>query len=895
MDRMPGGRRPVGTVTFLFTDIEGSTRIWESHPQVMQSSLGRHDAIVRNAIEARGGFVFKTIGDSFCAAFDAAQDAAEAAISAQRELQSETWARETPMKVRMAIHTGSVESRENDYFGPAVNRVARMLAAAHGSQTLVSLGTYELIRDFLPEDVTPRDLGEHRLKDLGRPETIYQLDHPDLPFQFPPLRTLDHPDLKHNLPQQVTSFVGRVNELREIKGLFSKARLLTMTGSGGSGKTRLAIQVAADMLDECADGVWLVELASLADPALVPNTIASALSLKEEPGKPMAQTLIDHLKHKVLLLVLDNCEHLLAACATFSDGLLRQCPRLRILATSRESLGITAETTFRVPSLTLPDPRKPQTAESLSHYEAVRLFIDRALQTQVSFEVTNENAPALASICHRLDGIPLAIELAAARVRSLSVEEINNRLDQRFRLLTGGSRTALPRQQTLRSLIDWSYDLLTDNEKALLRRLAVFAGGWTLEGAEAVCSGDPIEDWEVLELLTSLGDKSLAVAEQQQGSTRYRLLETVREYARDRIEEAEEADHWQDRHLEYFVALAEQAEPHLRGAQQVRWLDRLESEHDNFRAALSWSIASPESAAQGLRLAATIWRFWGVRGHLTEGRDWLARTLAASQSQQDQIRAKGLSGAGVLAWQQGGHAEALRLHQESLAIARALDDREAVATSLNNLGLVECSRANYDEARRLHEESLNLKREIGDRIGIAISFNNLANVAHALGNLAEAGGLLEESRAIFGELGDKRGVAHTLNNLGDVATELGQHERAYDLLMESIGLFRDLGDRRGQALTLNTLGATCRELGRLDEARAHLNESLSILRDLGDRSGAASALSKLARVAVIQAHHGEARGYLDECLAIRRELGDESGAASAEEELRGLGAASLAP
>jgi len=862
--------------------------MWESHAQLMQGALGRHDSIVRRVIEAHNGYIFKTIGDSFCAAFNAPQDAAQAAMHAQRELQAEHWDKETPIKVRMAIHTGAVESRENDYFGPAVNRVARMLSAAHGGQTLVSLGTFELIRDFLPTDVTQRDLGEHRLRDLGRPETIYQLDHPDLPFQFPPLNSLDHPDLKHNLPQQVTSFVGRLQELREIKGLFGRARLLTLTGAGGGGKTRLAIQAAADMLDVCPDGVWLVELASLADPAFVPHTISATLGLKEEPGKAMGQTLTDHLKNKVLLLVLDNCEHLLNACAAFCDDLLRHCPRVRILVTSRESLGITAETTFRVPSLTLPDPRKPQTPEGLSQFEAVRLFIDRALQTQVSFAVTNENAPALASICHQLDGIPLAIELAAARVRSLSVEEINDRLDQRFRLLTGGSRTALPRQQTLRSLIDWSYDLLTDTEKALLRRLAVFAGGWTLESAEAVCSGDPIEEWEVLELLDSLTDKNLTVADQHHASTRYRLLETVRQYARDRLEESGEDSQWRRSHLHHFLQLAEEAEPHLRGAEQQRWLDRLEVEHDNVRAALSWSFSAADSAQEGLRLAAAIWRFWCVRGYLTEGRDRLAHALASASLAETPVRAKSLSGAGVLAWQQGSLAEALRLQQESLAISRACEDRVGMAASLNNLGLVEHSRGNYEVARQLHEESLEIKLGLGDRGGIAMSYNNLANVAHALGNLDQAGKLLQESRAIFGELGDKRGVAHTLNNLGDIASEQGEHAIARTLLLESIGLFRDLGDRRGLALTLNTLGATARELGINDEARQHLGESLGILRDLGDRAGIASALSKLARVAVAEQKLSEAHVLLEECVAIRRDLEDEVGMASAEEELRSL-------
>ena len=458
----------------------------------------------------------------------------------------------------MALHTGLAQERDSDYFGPVLNRVARLLSSGHGAQTLLSVVTQELARDTLPAGVSLLDLGAHRLKDLDRPEHVYQLGHPQLSAAFPPLKTLEN--VPNNLPQQVTSFVGREKELTEVRERLAKTRLLTLTGAGGSGKSRLSLQAAADLLDTYPDGVWLVELAPLADPNLVASTVASVLSVKEEAGKPINTTLMESLKTKKLLL-LDNCEHVLDASAKLADAVIRNCPDVKILATSREGLGIAGESTYRVPSLSLPDPKQAQTAESLSHFEAVQLFIERALQTQPTFAVTNANAPALASIRFRLDGIPLAIELAAARARSLSVEDINTKLDQRSRLLTGGSRTALPRQQTLRSLIDWSYDLLSPAEKALLCRLSVFAGGWMLESAEAVCAGDDVEDWEILDFLTSLCDKSLAVAEPSGTTTRCRLLETVRQFARDRLLESGDGEAFRDKHLTFFLALAEGTEP----------------------------------------------------------------------------------------------------------------------------------------------------------------------------------------------------------------------------------------------------------------------------------------------------------------------------------------------
>lgn len=481
---------PTGTVTFLFTDIEGSTTHWDRYEDAMRPALRRHDAILREALATHNGFNFKNIGDAFCAVFATAPDALQAALQAQRILTAEPWQGVGPngIRVRMALHTGAAEMRDNDYFGPPLNRVARLLSIGHGGQVLLSQPVFELVRDHLPVGAELRDMELHRLKDLGRPEHVYQLLTSDLPSDFPALKSLEY--WPNNLPQQTTSFIGREKEVGEIKSLLGKTRLLTLTGAGGAGKTRLGLQVAADLLESEENGVFLAEFAPLSDPTLVGQTVAQALDVREEANRPITQTLTDFLKPKKLLLLFDNCEHVLNDAARLADALLRACPGVRILASSREGLNILGEMTYRVPSLSLPDPKKPQTVESLTQYEAVRLFIERAQAAQPSFAVTNQNAPAVAQLCHRLDGIPFAIELAAARVRALSVEQISARLDDRFRLLTGGSRTALPRQQTLRAMIDWSYDLLSDDEKTLLRRLSVFAGGWTLEAAEAVCADE---------------------------------------------------------------------------------------------------------------------------------------------------------------------------------------------------------------------------------------------------------------------------------------------------------------------------------------------------------------------------------------------------------------------
>ena len=803
---------PIGAVTFLFTDIEGSTALWEQDGARMSQALAAHDALARSVVESRHGRVVKMTGDGMHAAFDNALDALAATVNLQQALADPAATNGVPLRVRCGLHAGVVERRDNDYFGSPVNRAARIMSAAHGGQVLLSQAVVEGVREILPEAVSLRDLGKVRLKDLTTPENVYQVVHPDLRQEFPALRSLEA--TPNNLPQQTTSFIGREQVLAELQRLLAKTRLLTLTGSGGCGKTRLCLQVSADALEQFPDGAWFVELAPLADPGLVLQAVATVLGLKEEPGKPIRQTLTDYLKDKRLLMLLDNCEHLLDGCAQLVDTLVRQCQHLTILVSSREALGIGGEQAYRVPSLSLPDPKQAHTPTSVAPFEAVQLFTDRALLVRPDFQVNDQNAATLASICYRLDGIPLAIELAAARVRSLSVEEINGKLDQRFRLLTGGSRTALPRQQTLRSLIDWSYDLLHEPEKQLLQRLSVFAGGWTLAAAEQVCAGDGADDRNMLDLLTSLCDRSLVVVEQHDGRYRYRLLETVRQYAREKLAESGGSDAVRQRHRDYFVTLAEEAAPKLIGAEKAAWLQRLEEEHENLRASLERSLAEAGSVA-GLRLCGALWRFWLTRGYLSEGREWCVQVLGkAGGAERTPEHAQALHAAGVLAFHQADYPDAHAKNEESLAIRRQLGDRKGMAVSLNNLGNVAAVQGEFASARALYEECLVIWRELGDRWGMAASLNNLGNVDLDQGNFASAKALYEESVAISRELGELGGISNVLTNLGAVACEQGDYPAGRKLFEEGLVIRRELGDRLGIATSLDGFAVVIAALGK---------------------------------------------------------------------------------
>jgi predicted ATPase/DNA-binding winged helix-turn-helix (wHTH) protein len=678
---------------------------------------------------------------------------------------------------------------------------------------------------------------------------------------------------RSNLPEPLSSFVGRERERAELQELLACNRLVTLTGAGGVGKTRLAMRVADAVTDRYEDGAWLVELDALSDPDLLAQTVTVVLGLMEQPGQGLAQTLVDHLRDKRLLLLLDNAEHLLMACARLADDVLRKCPRTTLLVTSRERLGVPGELTYRVPSLSTPKPGCDATAHSVMDSESVRLFGDRVRLHLPQFAVTDQDAPTLARICRRLDGIALAIEMAAARLRSMSIAELDRRLGQRFMLLTFGASTVPHRQQTLRAAIDWSYDLLSDAEKALLHRLSVFAGGWTLESAERVCAGGGIQAGEVLDLLASLVDKSLVLAEERAAATRYRLLETVHRYAAERLGESDQAAPSYARHFAHFFELAEQAEPELTGKEQKAWLDRLAAEHDNVRLALTRSTMDGADVAAGLRLASAFARFWLVRGYLAEGRAWVARLLDASAEAPPAARAKAFNWAGVFAWKQGDYAAAQASYEKSLAIRRELGDRRGTGAVLSNLGLLAYEQGNYRAARVLHEESLAIDRELGDRWGIAHAIRSLGGLCSQQGDHPTARALFEESLAICRELGDRSGVARALYGLGVAARHQENTAVAHALYQESLAIYRELGDREGVANALRGLGEIAVAQGDGASARALYEESLLACRQLRDRVGIAAAVEGLADVAIAAGEPGRAACMLGAMERLREEIG----------------------
>jgi predicted ATPase/class 3 adenylate cyclase len=792
---------PTGTVTFLFTDIEGSTRLWEQDSSAMQLALARHDEILSSAIEERGGYVFKTVGDAFCCAFRTAPDALEAALEIQRRLLSSEWEKTRPLRVRMALHTGAAEERDGDYFRPPLNRVARLLSAAHGGQVLLSLPAQELVRDQLPEETTLRDLGEYRLKDLFRPERLFQLLAAGLPCEFPPLRTLDA--YRNNLPLQPTPLIGREKEVSEVCDILrqEETRLLTLTGPGGTGKTRLALQAAADLLDEFPDGTFFAPLATLSEAELLLPATAETLGVSETGEQPLDESLKDYLSERRLLLLLDNFEQVLEAAPDVTE-LLAGAPGLKVLATSRAPLGLYGEKEYAVPPLSVPDVRHLPSLKSLSQYEAVRLFIERAKAGKVDFEVTDESAPAVAEICVRLDGLPLAIELAAARIKMLPPQAMLQRLTSRLKLLTGGARDLPERQRTLRATIEWSHALLDESERLLFARLAVFSGGRTLEAIETICDAEGDLPVDAFDGVSSLLDKSLLRHEEgPSGDPRFVMLETVHEFAREKLRKSPEAEEIRRVHAEYFLTLAEEAYPELKGANQLEWLERLEAEHDNMRVALTWTLERKEVEV-ALRLGGALWWFWSVRGHNSEGRRWLEEALAMDGPVSPEGRAMALAGVGYLALEQGELDRVQEACEEGLQLLanEGRERSEAKLWLLVSLGFMAWEREELGRATQLLEEGLALSQQMSDLWLIATSLSFLALVPHALGDYKRATELYEKSMDLFRELGDKQSLAFCLNNLAMMVYSQGDLGRAAQLTQEAVALFRELGTRVGVSI-----------------------------------------------------------------------------------------------
>jgi predicted ATPase/class 3 adenylate cyclase len=822
-----------GTVTFLFTDIEGSTRLWEEEPARMRPALACHDAVSRAAVESHHGLVVKSTGDGVHAAFENALDALAAAVDLQRAIADPAATNALPLLVRCGLHAGEVERRDNDFFGSPVNRAARIMNAAHGGQVLLSQAVADRVRDFLPATVSLRDLGKVRLKDLSTPERVYQVVHPQLRQEFPALRSLE--TTPNNLPQQATSFIGREHAAAELQRLLAKSRLLTLTGSGGCGKTRLCLQIAADSLERFADGVWMVELAPLSDPDRVPLTVAMVLGLKQESGT-IIQTLTGYLRDKRLLLLLDNCEHLLEACARLADALVRQCPQLTILASSREALGIGGEQTYRVPSLSLPDPEQAHTPVCVTRFEAVQLFTDRARLARPDFEVTRQNAPELASICSRLDGIPLAIELAAARVRSLSVQEINRKLDERFRLLTGGSRTALPRQQTLRAALEWSHNLLNDAEKAVFRRLGVFAGGFTMETAQAVAGDDQLDEWAVLDHLSALVDKSLVVADAGD-APRYRLLESARAYALEQLAAASESASVQKRHAHAMRDFMERVDSaNLDGELRTdQYAALVLPELDNLRAAHAWASSETGDLRVAIALAA---HSGALIDYAVECADWLlplqrqvedgAIGTAVAARYWRALAAGNMAGRVPLSLQTAAADRARSMYQELGQPRRVFSSLMRLAYYLGVQRQDEAVRAAVDEARSLIRPDWPAEFHI-------LLLRRDGSLAREAGRFTEAVALFHDAVSASKSTGDWRLEVIARTNVVDLLWEMGLIEEA---AREASALAHDLRARPAaygdmDLVFANWMGILS-ESGRIVEAAAVAREALPLMRRTQD-------------------------------------------------------------
>ena len=886
-----------GVTTLLFTDIEGSTRLWEQEAANMSPALAQHDALSRMAVERNRGIVVKMTGDGMYAAFDDTLDAVNAALMLQESLNDPATTNGITFRVRYGLHVGVVERRNDDLFGSPVNRAARVMKAAHGGQILLSQAVVDHVTARLPAQASLLDLGGVRLRDLGSSEHIYQLVHPKLRQDFPALRSLEA--TPNNLPQQVTSFIGRERELADIKELLAGTRLLTLLGMGGLGKTRLSLQIAADVLEKYPDGVWFVDLAPIKDPSLVPNAVAQVLGVHEERGKPLMQTLCEHVKDHKLLFVLDNCEHLMTACASLADTLLRDASDLRILATSREALKIRGEQAYQVLPLKAPD--RNAGVETLLRSEAVQLFVERARLQKPGFSLTERDAPAIAELCARLEGIPLALELAAARLRSLSVDELNKRLHDRFKLLTGGSRVALERQQTLRALVSWSYDLLQEPEQVLLDRLSVFVGGFDLDAAEPVCGADPILPEDVLDLVTSLVEKSLVMVKQEDGWSRYGMLETIREFAREhRVDLGGDRGRYglqqtirdfahghlikrddmaatAARHCNYYLDFAKKARQQLHGTEQAEWTRRMETELDNLRAAIALALAGGVDPVIAVKLEVALMRFRTLRGYSTEGRKNVhAALVLPSIMEPNAARAHALYTGGVLAMNQGDHAEARQMLTECLAIRRALGNNREIAATLSTLSTQYLHQDETATARDCEEEALDIFRELGDRIGEGIGLLNLGGIAVRQGDYGSAEELFDQSLAIARSIKHQELESECEHNLGDLALRAGNLEAAEARFARALKICREAEDKRGEAIAVWSSGRVDAASGQHEAARKKFAQALPAFQTFGMNSEALDCVEDCAELLRAAGHTDDAVRLRAAAAAVREALALQS-------------------
>jgi predicted ATPase/class 3 adenylate cyclase len=871
----------VATLTFVFTDIQGSTALLRRvGADVYAQILADHHSLIRSALAGHDGTELNTLGDGFFAAFSSPRACVAAVVEMQRALQQHDWPEGEHVRVRMGVHTGEAAQTSAGLLGLDVHRAARVAGVASGGQILLSETTAALVRDSLPAGAALRDLGLHRLKDLGRPEQIFQLDAAGLPTEFPPLRSLDNPALPNNLPVQLTTFIGRDREMAEVRALVGSSRLVTLTGAGGSGKTRLGLQVAAELLDGTGDGVWLVELAAVTAEDAVPQAICAAIGIAWRPERPVLETMIDALAPQHVLIVLDNCEHLIGGCAKTADAILRRCPRAHLVATSREPLGIGGETIYRVPSLSLPGPGEPgQPAQpgepgqpgvtTPESSDAVALLLDRAKEQGVEVPVDQQTGSLIALICRQLDGMPLAIELAAARLRSLSLSDLRDRLDQRFHLLTGGSRTALPRQQTLEATVDWSYSLLTAPERQVLRRLSVFAEGFGLAAAEAVCGFGDIAVFEVTELLGSLVDKSLVVAEQAGGEVRYRLLETIRQFAGERLTQAGQNDAASvaAAHSEHYLSVAERAAPYLTGPDQGSWFRQLDADRANLRRAVRHAANDPDGTARVLRFGVALQRYWTVREDEEEARELLLPVLERPGARADPRLFAAAAITVMDAIGGNDRVAARRLGELTVELARQLDDDRLLIGSLSLLCAGFYFSGEPEQGLPLGEEAVERARRLGDDVLLGGALTHYL-LASDLIDPVRSEQLFAEAIGCTERTGDRLVAYNLHNNLGVHALRAGDIPAARTHLEQAAAIMPQIGEK-SHHVTVN-LGWVLRQENDTEGARAKFEASLRISLRNGERVGVAYSSLGLACVAADEDDwcraaevHGAAQAFLD--------------------------------
>ncbi|HMS65912.1 MAG TPA: tetratricopeptide repeat protein [Ignavibacteria bacterium] len=826
---------PTGTVTFLFTDIVGSTKLAQRFPDKLQSILQKHNNVLTNSIESNGGFIFKKMGDAFFAGFHKPEDAIRAAYDAQKLFLKER-GKDSEVKVRMGIHTGEAEYFEDDYKGYlTLTKVQRIMSVANGGQILLTKSSVNSLNDNITEEIGFRHLGERRLKDLNNPEHIYQLVAKNLLSEFPPIKTLDV--RISNLPYQTNTFIGRKNETKDINIRLKNFHLVTIVGPGGAGKSRFSQHIAAGFIDEFKDGVWWIDLSVLTNGAQLNQHVMNTLGIKEEGIKNLEITLTKYLSEMETVIVLDNCEHIVEECAAFVENLLSRCSNLKILATSREALKCKGESIYKLSSLSIPEQGEIISLNNSGQYESVELFVERATNVNPALKVTDENISDIGEICFKLDGIPLAIELAAARTKILSVEKIKERLNEKFRLLTGGSRTGFRRQQTLKATIDWSYDSLTATEKTLLKRLSVFAGSWTLEAAEEICHDKFLNQNDIMDLLQQLSEKSLINF--QEHLERFNMLGLIRDYLNDCFTEEDETDAVENNYLKFYMNLSN-AEVNLKFSDREN-IYKIESEYNNLLHAITLSVKKNEFE-KGLHIAAGLGNYWKIHGNMSEGMDRLNLLIQKTKDSSSLERAAGLYWYAYFLWRQGDLNKAKQLQLESLQICRELENKPGIRRSISNLSIINIGLGEYSHAEEFIKEIMSIAEKENNKLMLGSSLTNLGFLYFIKGEYEKSKQMYEKCLKLSLEGGNEIQIAISYINLAVLTRYQGDFTQSNIFSRLSLELSRKISDKKGISSSLLNIGHLNIASGNFKDAYMNLKESLNLTLELKDSLAIASVL-----------------------------------------------------